>query len=61
MLNKHQLDETSAAADGADKAVDATRDATDNLVHQSEPVNGDINEAVSLKHGLIEPQVLDGG
>ena len=39
MLNKDQLYETSAATDGADKAVDATKHATDNHVHQSEPAN----------------------
>ena len=61
MLNKDQLYEMSAAADGADKTVDATRDATDNLVHQSEPANGDVNEADNSKHGLFELQVLDGG
>ena len=60
-LDKAQLHEKSAAADGADKAVDAVSNATGNIVHESELAKGDVNEAVDLEDELIEPQILAGG
>ena len=61
MLNKAQPHETSAAADAADKAADAVRDATGNVAHQSELAKGDVSEAGDLEDELIEPQILAGG
>ena len=56
-----EVHEVSAAADGADKAVEPARDATGNVVHQSELAKGDVSEGGDLEDELIEPQILAGG
>ena len=61
MLDKAQLYATSSAADEADKAIDAVRDATGNAVHHSELAKGNVSEVGDLEDELIEPQILAGG
>ena len=61
MLREAQLHEVSAAADGLDKAVDAARDATVNVVHQSEFDEAAFSGAIDLEDELIEPQTFAGG
>ena len=61
MLNKARPHETCAAADGVDKAANASRDAMGNVVHQSELAKGDVSETGDLEDELIEPQTLAGG
>ena len=56
-----EVHDASAAADGADKAVEPARDAIGNVVHQSELAKGDVSEAGDLEDELIEPQILAGG
>ena len=41
--------------------LDQTRDATSNVVHQSESARGDVSEAGDTEDGLIQPQTLAGG
>lgn len=58
VLDKAQL---PAPSGGFDKNAGAARDATSNVMHQSESSRADVSEAGDTEDGLIEPQILAGG
>ena len=61
VLNKAPPRETFAAAGGADKAIDAVRNATGNVAYQSNLPKGEASEADDMGDELFEPQIVAGG